>query len=241
MNELFLHTKATGVANVFVTFWMTGLNAKGRVRVEISAKEDPRIAAELAAMQFLLEEKNVCGQDKTGAGLELSVSFGAIRKLLRTDSSKEALAPYATFLRTRFIGANIHVENRKLEWIDDKCDAQRDELVVLEPNLPKLEVGGFGQVELTGHAVEQYISRFGFESRPEKAWRALKAAAEKALPVVPAKRSAIHDVKHRRPGMFALNAVADALMVIAPADQVGRYPRMVTVYRHSDNPMRQAQ
>ncbi len=239
MNELFLHTRATENPTVFDTFWMTGLNAKGRVRVEVSAMHDPKIAAELAVMQYLLEEKEVCGRDKTGAGLQLTVTFGAIRKLLRADSSKETLAPYAAFLRTRFIGASVQVENRKLGWVDGKCDEQRDDLGVAEPNKPKLEVGGYGQVELTGHAVEQYICRFGFENKPEKAWRALKAAAEKALPVIPVKRSAIHDVKHRRLGMFALNSVEDVLMVITPPDRSGCHPRMVTVYRHSDNPMRQ--
>ncbi|MCC7481858.1 MAG: hypothetical protein IT541_10085 [Hyphomicrobiales bacterium] len=232
MNNLFLHTRPTGNQREFDTFWMTGMNAKGRVRTTIPLNEDGAIAAELAAAQYLLEERHACGHNKAGAGLCLYVTFGAIRKLLNAESGKGHLAPYAIFLRTRFLGAEISVANRKVKWIDEQCEERVESLIVSEPKGTLIEVGGFGQVELTAHAVEQYVTRFG--RKPEKAWRTLQEIAKAASPVTQAKRSAFHDIKHRRQGTFALNQEQDLLMVITPPEKVGGLPKLVTIYRPSD-------
>ncbi len=232
MNNLFLHTRPTGKDREYDTFWATGMNAKGRIRTTVPMDEDGAIAAELAAAQYLLEERHACGHNKAGAGLCLFVTFGAIRKLLNAGSVKHHLAPYALFLRTRFLGAEIKVEKRKLDWVDEKCEERVEELKVSEPKPSLIEVGGFGHVELTAHAVEQYVARFG--RKPEKAWRNLQTIAKAASPVTQVKRSALHDLKHRRQGRFALNQEQGVLMVIAPPEKVGGLPRLVTIYRPSD-------
>lgn len=238
MNNLYLHTRPTRDPHVFETYWMTGMVAKGKVVATVPVSEDGAIAAELAVAQHLLEECNVCGHDKGGAGLRLFVTFGNIRKLLRADSDKDHLARYAAFLRTRFLGAEVKVENRKIDWVDTNCEARVENIVVAAPKVPLVEVGGFGQVELTAHAIEQYVARFG--CKPERAWRHLQAIASEAKPVKPAKRSAFHDLKHRRQGEFAIHHGHALLMVITPPEKAGGHPRMVTIYKPSEKQMVEA-
>ncbi len=144
MNDLHLITQPTEDPCVFDTYWMTGLKAKGRVRLTVPEMDDPLTAAELAAINYLLTVKNVAGQDKSGTGLRIWVSRGAIKKLLRESSAKAYLVPYANFLRTRFLGAAIEVEARDHTWADEQCEQQVDERVIEQPSITTIEVGGFG-------------------------------------------------------------------------------------------------
>ena len=68
MNDLHLTTTPTADPRVFDTYWMTGLIQKGRVRVTVPRLDDARTAAELAAAQYLLTVKNVCGHNKAALG-----------------------------------------------------------------------------------------------------------------------------------------------------------------------------
>jgi len=230
MNNLYLHTRATDDPHVFYTFWSTGLMTKGKVVTRVSVSDDRGIAAELSAAQYLLEDRNVCGHNKAGSGLRVFVTFGNIRKLLRAGSDKSHLAPYASFLRTRFLGAEVVVENRKIDWVDAKCEERVDQIDVVAPKAPLIEVQGFGQVELTSHAVEQYVERFG--CNPERAWHYLRAIAREVKPLTQVDRSAFHDIKHRQQGgKFVLHRDKSLIMVITPPEKLNSHPRIVTIYR----------
>ena len=157
MNILSVSTRRTETNDVFEVHWRTGLEVKGCVRVTMNAEMpgDRHIAAELATIRFLLEDRNVCGHDKAGKNLTIRLTYGAIKKLVRTRSDKEYLSPYANFLRTRFAGANLEVESRPPEWIDETCEST--ELTVAGPAATVIAVGGIGNVELSSHAVRRYI------------------------------------------------------------------------------------
>jgi len=224
MNDLHVVTKSTENPKVFDIYWMTGLVQKGRVRTTVTIQDDCRIAAELSTLQYLLETKNVCGHNKAGAGLRLWVSCGAIPKLLKQESEKFYLSPYANFLRTRFLGLKIDVEKRKVDWADELCDRPVDEIRVVTPSMTVIEVAGVGPVELTAHAVGRYIERF--DRPPAKAWRELTRLAKEAIPL-PVKRNEIHNLKHRNPGSFF--ASKKVILVVAQPDHAGMLPRLVTV------------
>lgn len=227
MNELTLYTKKTTDPYVFETRWMTGLQTKGLVRVHLPDMEDARIAAELAAAEHLLVERNVCGHNKSGSGLIVTFSVGTIKKLMREDSTKEHLARFANFMRTRFLGAVIEVEAKKHTWATDDCLARVEDIVVTQPRLTTIEVKGLGPVELTAHAVEQYITRF---QRPEvKAWRELQDLASSVEPYQMPGRTAKADVRHRRPGSHWIDASRQRVLVITPPVGPGRLPSIVTV------------
>lgn len=233
MNDLHLTTNPTTDPRVFDTYWMTGLVQKGRVRVTVPRLDDARTAAELAAAQYLLTVKNVCGHNKAGAGLRIYASCGTIPELVAGISPKSYLVPYANFLRTRFLGAEIQHCEAPFTWVDERCESMVDFLDVDKPSVTVLDVIGVGPVELTAHAVEQYVVRF--DRKPEKAWRELARIARDVQPAVLLNRNVMNDIKHRRPGRYALDEKRSVMLVIAEPDQHGRLPRLVTVVRPDSN------
>src|SRR3989339_230110 len=98
MNILKTYTVATQQPDTFLVYWTNSpIRPGGVLSVHVrQIVEDPQIAAELAAMQHLLEEKRVIGSNTVGnPNTRLTVSQGAIRKLQRRQSDKVHLAPYA--------------------------------------------------------------------------------------------------------------------------------------------------
>ena len=225
MNDLRVVTQPTGDKKTFDTYWMTGLVQKGRIRTTIYVSDDcAKVAAELAALQYLLETKNACGHDKSGAGLRLRVSQEDILNLLSESSQLYYLSDYANFLRTRFLGAEVVVNTDDFAWADESCERQVDEISVYAPSKTIIDIAGIGPVELRSHAVYRYIQRFG---RPAtKAWRDLIKLAKDAVQVsVP--RKEIHNLKHRHRGMFYKSK--ETIFVVTEPEHPGELPRLVTV------------
>ena len=78
------------------------------------------IIAELLALRFVLCELSLAGENRQhGIGLAIHCSHGAIRKLVRHSSALAHLAPYAQFLATRFVGAQIQIAHRRPDWAYD--------------------------------------------------------------------------------------------------------------------------
>ena len=225
MNELRVITLGTEDPKVFDTYWRTGLVQKGRVRTTVYVTDNcAQVAAELSALQYLLEKKNACGHDKTGSGLRLIISQEEITELLNQTSQMHYLSDYATFLKTRFFGAEVIVNAGDNLWADETCDRQVDDISVYSPSVTSIEVAGFGPVELTSHAVARYVQRFG---RPAgKAWRDLMKLAKEAIPAT-LQRKEIHNLKHRNRGIYY--QAKKVILVITPPEQPGRLPKLVTV------------
>src|SRR5574338_59994 len=211
MNDLHLATTPTRDPRIFDTRWMTGLLQKGRVRVTLPKLDDGCTAAELAAVQYLLTVKNICGHNKAGAGLRLYVSCETIHELVAGTSPKGYLAAYANFLRTRFLGAELHQRSAPYDWDDELCESHVDHLEVDKPAMTLIDVSGVGQVEVTAHAVEKYLA--SFERKPEKAWRELMRIARDAEPAVRVGRKVIHEVKHRRAARYAMDSKGGADLI----------------------------
>ena len=225
MNELRVITLGTEDPKVFDTYWRTGLVQKGRVRTTVFVTDDcAKVAAELSALQYLLESKNACGHDKTGSGLRLFISQDEIMALLNQTSHMHYLSEYAAFLKTRFYGAEVAVSTADISWADEMCDRQVDDISVYSPSVTRIEVAGIGPVELTAHAVFRYVQRFG---RPAgKAWRDLVKLAKEAVPIT-VQRKEIHNIKHRNRGIYC--QAKQVVLVITPPDHPGQLPRLVTV------------
>lgn len=225
MNHLHLLTREITPLEHQV-YWATGPQSRGRIRTRLQRPlEDGAIAAELSVAQHLLIHKNVCGHNKTGAGLELHVSFGAIRKLARGISGKAHLTPYALFLRTRFIGANIKVDS-SLSWQD--APEQIDAEIAVQAFPCALEIPAVGKVVPRAHLMEQYCQRF--ERPPRKAWREIQRILGSVEPFAPAHRSAWSDLRHRHPGRHFIHRGRQLCFVVTPPDAVGGLPNLVTVF-----------
>ena len=71
----------------FTVYWKTGLRRGGELKVDLGEQYDKLpeqqkpIAAELYAIHHLLSVKEVMGSNRSGNGLQIRVSKGAIKKL----------------------------------------------------------------------------------------------------------------------------------------------------------------
>lgn len=186
--RLTLHTKATALPNLFETYWTTG-RKQGVIDVSISAKEtqDTAVIAELSAMHFLLSHKEVCGNDRAGNGMDINVTFGAIRKVAQNTSNKKHLFVHGRFLLARYADAKIAV-SKDNDWIRPERAANRRERLVVDEPIPEvIQITDIGNVELSFHIIERMMERANYTSF-SAAWRHLcqmlggSHVAEVALP-----------------------------------------------------------
>ena len=238
MNILKTHTVTTAQENTYMVYWTNSTQRLGgALKVHVTAKiEDKHIAAELAAMQHLLEVKGVLGNALIGnAGTELIVSLGAIRKLRRTQSDKGHLASYAKFLTTRFAACPLAV-NKDDRWFAGFDLSTAEDLLVTGPMRETLQINGIGEVEVTQHVLARFADRFLSATAPEKAaqaaWQKLKKiAADNSVREV-VRNSLWNPVKYmrdgRQEGRYFLNAKRNLVLVVTNNPREGQ--RLVTTY-----------
>lgn len=238
MQQLKIHTLTTNSPDTFNVVWTNGsLQPKGLIKVRITAKiEDKHIAAELAALQHLLEVKAVLGNNYVGnANTELQVSLGAIRKLHRRQSDKAHLAPYANFLTTRFAGCCLSV-NKDTRWFANVATLNEEHLLVAGPLRETLTIKGLGDVVVTSHVLERFAERYMEETTPDKvaqfAWKKLQSiASEKTVREVArtTQFKGSHEGQYgRQPGRYFLNPNKGMVLVVTENPWEGL--RLVTTY-----------
>lgn len=238
MNILKIYTVATEQPDTFLVYWTNSPVRPGgvlRVRV-LPGMEDAQIAAELAAMQHLLEEKRVIGTNLVGnPNTRLTVSQGAIRKLQRNQSDKAHLAPYANFLTTRFAGCQLCVD-KDVRWFDGVDLNTTEELLVSEPRRETIRVTGLGEVSVTQHVLNRFSDRFLPEIKTDNvcrmAWKKLLETAADPLVREVVRSGLWHSVKYARQnkqeGRYFLNSRSKLILVVT--DNPGEGKRLVTAY-----------
>ncbi len=238
MHLLKTHTITTQQPDSFLVYWTNSLTRPGgllKVRVKPDI-EDRHIAAELAAMQHLLEDKCAIGKDVVGnACTKLVVSLGAIKKLHRKQSDKAHLAPYANFLRTRFAGCALEVD-KDARWFDGLQPELAEDLLVSGPRGETINVAGLGEVTVTQHVLERFADRVLAETEKNKvaqaAWKKLVETASDPSVREVARHGIWTASNHTRPGKkegrYYLNAKLKLVMVVT--DNPGEGKRLVTTY-----------
>lgn len=179
---LFTERSPSG-GDTFDVYWTTGANTKGICRCTVTAPlaTDKEVAAELYALQHLLEVENVLGHDRAGNSLTITVSSGAVKKLALFKSDKDHLIPWTFFLTTRFGDATIEVDKPRRNdpkcWLPAPDKAKLISLTAAGPLPETIYLHGVGQVELTVHAIERFLERRAAENRAT-AWRQLRNMAK---------------------------------------------------------------
>jgi hypothetical protein len=238
MNILKTYTVPTPQAGVFLVYWTnSSTRPRGALKVHITNKvEDASIAAELAAMQFLLEEKRVIGTNMIGShNTKFTVSQGAIRKLERSQSDKRHLAPYADFLTTRFSGCQLCVE-KDSQWFEGLSLDAVEDLIVNEPHRELIRLSGLGDVSVTQHVLDRFTDRFLADTAPnnikQKAWKKLIETASDPMLREVSRPGFWTSVKYarqnRHEGRYFLNSRSKLILVVT--DNPGEGKRLVTVY-----------
>lgn len=234
--QLTIHTKATAAANLFETYWTTG-RKQGVIDVTISGTEtqDAAIIAELSAMHYLLSHKEICGSDRAGNGMEINVTFGAIRKVAQNTSNKKHLFAHGRFLLTRYAEAKISV-SKDSDWIRlARAENRREQLVIDEPLPETIQVTGIGKVGLSFHIIDRMMERANYASIGA-AWRHLYRmlgggnVSEVALPAGVAQQK---ESKHGSVGKH-LRVASEPWRFVLSYGNRGRFgsslPMLVTAY-----------
>jgi len=174
--SLTVFTKLGDRPDQFKVFWACGRNTQGVVNVTMACTtEKNEVAAELSALQYLLEVREVCGADRAGNSLAIVCSSGAIRKLAAGKSDKQSLVPFALFLRTRFADAEIAVSKDDRFIAPVKANNHSHDLLVEQPTLSTMEFPDGLRVGITHHALSAYMIRYQVPLAAN-AWRSLRAA-----------------------------------------------------------------
>lgn len=239
MNVLKVHTLCCHDPHAFQVLWTNSLvRVGGTLDVKVMPDmPDKQIAAELAALQHLLEVKQVLGHNVVGSpGAQLTVSFGAIRKLQRRQSGKAHLAPYACFLTTRFAGCDLRV-NKDTSWFKGYERKSVEHLVVGKPRGETIQLAGLGEVAVTSHVLERLTTRLLLDTNPQKtaqsAWKKLQEVASDSSVREVSRQSlwagVIHGREGRREGRYFLNEKHSFIFVVTDNPREGK--RLVTAYR----------
>lgn len=227
-----------GEGNNWDVYWRNGVQNQGLISVSVTASvDDPEIVAELSALQWILEHRSVFGVTQAGKGMCLTVSSGAIKKLAKAAEKsgglkestlgKRHLFPYARFLGTRFVGAEIQV-SKDDSWIRPRAQNHIETLTIAEPLPEILDMKGVGLVELSAHAMEQFAKRQAGGDR-EDTWRFLRKAASSGLRLANLDQERLQNQANRH-GAVGQTWVHDETrwaFVIVPGE---RLPVMVTAF-----------
>ena len=238
MHTLKTHTLPGLQTDTYLVYWTnSSVRLGGLLRVKVAAKvEDKAIAAELAAIQHLLEVRCVLGNNISGnAKTQLVVSSGAIRKLQRRQSDKVHLAPYANFLCTRFATCPISVE-KDTRWFREQLPVTEEDLLVSGPRQETIRLRGLGEVSVTRHVLDRFVDRALVDQSSDQvmqvAWKKLSRLAEHQSVKEVSRKSlwagVINNRNGKQEGRYFLNSVQQMVMVVT--DNPNEGPRLVTTY-----------
>lgn len=155
---------------------------KLQVRTNANLGPDALDYVELYGIWFFIIAIEFAGMARTAKGFSLVVSRGAIKKLLRTDSSKAHLFSYTNSIRTQLYGLeNITVEKAK-DWADQVEPNICSYWDGLPPEQPEVNNPIVGRVGISFHSVQRYFEHTRKEGRMDqvfaKVTRLLRDAVE---------------------------------------------------------------
>jgi hypothetical protein len=167
---------------VFVTRWRwRAMGSRAPIGGQVAVALDERYAldrpiiAELGAIHYLLEKRQVRPSQRLGKNLLVEVSFGAIRKALlkgalksvgRGDTEKGHVASAAAFLARKYFAANIAVRKS----LDDTTLPEPEQATV-EIGMPFPKPTHYcklvgSEVQVTLHAMNRYLQRIDANTAP---------------------------------------------------------------------------
>ncbi len=161
----------------FTVYWKTGLRRGGELKVNLGEQykmlpeQQKPIAAELYAIHHLLSVKEVMGSNRSGNGLQIRVSKGAIKKLQKQRSTQHSLYSLTRFLLTRYHEAQISVEKRD-DWLSHSFEEYCVDNATVREIDEVINVPNIGPVVVTRHALERFVERLS-DGVPKHPWKAL--------------------------------------------------------------------
>lgn len=161
---------------IFKVQWRTKTNIYntgrgGIFKVFVPHEDEARALAELRAIHYLLEDREIVGQGSMGKNIVIEQSFGSIKKALTKSTLKKAgvgktekaiIAMNTEFLATKYFSASLMVRQKDINTgeFDYKSFEESDEVLPwcdLRANLYLTPLGE--NVAITRHAMIRKIGR----------------------------------------------------------------------------------
>jgi hypothetical protein len=219
-------------------------------------QEDRAILAELAALHFLLEVRQVHGANRLGNGLRLDVSSGAIRKavakgaLKKNDAgttSRVHVAHFCQFLATKFFEATVEVVPPG-KWSEMESRRESNEAITVETWPDASIVSALGKVVVRRHALNRFVERCMVpeeiaagaslvdipDYRWTRAWRALEKIVPQADAVQVPPKEAQRITRKYGADVHVLSHSSSQSVLILKKEPSGDYS-LVTVLRGNDD------
>lgn len=111
------------------------------------------------------------GSNRSGNGLQIRVSKGAIKKLQKQRSTQHSLYSLTRFLLTRYQEAQISVEKRD-DWLSHSFEEYSVDNATVREIDEVINVPNIGPVVVTRHALERFVERLS-DGAPKHPWKAL--------------------------------------------------------------------
>lgn len=235
MNTLRVHTRPAASEDTFLVYWSNSdVLLRGCLEVTIKKSvPDKPIVAELSALHHLLAVRQVLGQNRVGtSGTRLIVSFGAIRKLSLCQSAKAHLAPFASFLATRFAGCQLEV-GKETGWFEGQQPESLESITVKDPPRETIRLAGVGEVAVTRHVLDRLSERLPRDGRPgharQAAWKKLsQLSSDPSIREVTRDSLWARAARGTQEGRYFLSDRHDLVLVVTNNRGEGR--RLVTAY-----------
>ena len=163
-----------------LVYWRVGTKRKGIVDVRMGfSTGDQEIIAELIAIRHLIMSKQVfCCTPTTGKGFKVTVSKGAIRKIVQGRSNKPFASRFASLLTGRMAGVLVEVSHSMNFMLNEQDPYYTEAVEVLEAAVkdfasPRevIDTPRIGQLSVTKHAVKRYEERLNSKAPEEKLYR----------------------------------------------------------------------
>lgn len=131
-------------------------------------QEDAPALAELRALYYLLQERQVHGENRKGAGITIEQSFSSVKKALAKKALKSTgmgktekrhIAAATEFLATKFFSAKVIAEPKDREFEFKQFETNTIELI---QNFPRIKVpceGFDGGIVISRHALHRQVGR----------------------------------------------------------------------------------
>ncbi len=149
--------------------WRSSATKCGIIEVTLPYDSpDMDIVGELVALQYLIIDKEIFGQNALhGEGLEVEVSKGAIKKILTGKTTKKEIIKYASFIP--FLLQGLSLKTHKKCSQNDDCEGCVSEKILVDVEKytnTRLLVSSpvIGDIEITSHSVGRYLERVKSES-----------------------------------------------------------------------------
>ena len=175
MNILNVFTRPkTDSEDLYEVFWSSRREGAGRLEVEIRDQkltEYRAEVAELAAIRYLIVDRQIFNKAFSGPGLKLVTAQPEVCCMIEPGYTNSA-SRYATYFPIRHRGMTVELDSGVARLIDEKR-LEDTSLVVSTPELEIVDVPAIGPVAITKHAIDQYIRKSTDGAPTKDPWKSL--------------------------------------------------------------------